>query len=199
VKRALVDRLRHALLASRKLRLFHRHEGGAERRQHTVSPLGFLYGARHYLVAWSHQYRKPVLFRLSRIERAELLEESCDVPEGFDLRAFAEQSFGVFQEEPVDVVWRFRPAAAAEAREYVFHPRQETETLPDGSLLVRFRAGGLREMAWHLFSWGGDVEVLAPAALRAELDRWLAASLGAARTRVRRVQRVRRSALRKRG
>jgi predicted DNA-binding transcriptional regulator YafY len=196
VKRALVDQLRHALLASRKLRLLYRGEARQRAHGYTIWPLGLLYGTWHYLVAWNEARGKPVLFRLSRIEHAELLGECFDPPEGFDLRAFAEQSFGVFQEEPVDVVWRFRPAAAAEAREYVFHPRQETETLPDDSLLVRFRAGGLREMAWHLFSWGSDVEVIAPEALRAELDRCLTASLGAARTRVRR---VRRPALRKRG
>jgi predicted DNA-binding transcriptional regulator YafY len=194
VERALVDRLRHALLASRKLRLRYRGEARQRAHTYTVRPLGLLYGTWHYLVAWNDARSKPVLFRLSRIEHAELLGEHFEPPEGFDLRAFAEQSFGVFQEEPVDVVWRFRPAAAAEAREYLFHPRQETETQADGSLLVRFRAGGLREMAWHLFTWGGDVEVVAPAVLRAELDRLLAASLGASRSRIRR---VRRPALRK--
>ena len=33
---------------------------------------------------------------------------------------------------------------------------------PDGSLLVRFRAGGALEMCWHLFTWGDHVEVLVP-------------------------------------
>jgi len=36
---------------------------------------------------------------------------------------------------------------------------------PDGSLDVKFRAGGLLEMAWHLYSWGDQVEVIAPEAL----------------------------------
>jgi len=31
-----------------------------------------------------------------------------------------------------------------------------------GSLLVRFRAGGLLEMSWHLFTWGDEVEVIKP-------------------------------------
>jgi predicted DNA-binding transcriptional regulator YafY len=194
VERALVEQLRQALLACRKLRLLYRGEARQRAHGYTIWPLGLLYGTWHYLVAWNEARGKPVLFRLSRIERAELLDERFEPPEAFDLRAFAERSFGVFQEDPVDVVWRFRPAAAAEAREHVFHPRQETETQADGSLLVRFRAGGLREMAWHLFTWGGDVEVVAPAVLRTELDRLLAASLGASRARVRR---VRRPALRK--
>jgi predicted DNA-binding transcriptional regulator YafY len=33
-------------------------------------------------------------------------------------------------------------------------------------MLVRFHAGGLLEMAWHLMTWGRHVEVIEPAALR---------------------------------
>jgi predicted DNA-binding transcriptional regulator YafY len=36
------------------------------------------------------------------------------------------------------------------------------EDREDGSLTVRFRAGGDLEMAWHLYCWGDQVEVLAP-------------------------------------
>ena len=45
-------------------------------------------------------------------------------------------------------------------------------------MLVRFRAGGAHEMAWHLFTWGEDVEVVEPVALREELVRWLEMGLG---------------------
>lgn len=121
--------------------------------------------------------KKVVLFRLSRIDRVERLQSSFAAPDDFSLNAFARQSFGVFQEEPFDVVWRFLPRAAAEAREYRFHPDQEVEERSDGSLIVRFCAGGLCEMAWHLFTWGPDVEVLEPTELRRELQKWLVSGL----------------------
>ena len=38
--------------------------------------------------------------------------------------------------------------------------------LPDGSTLVSFRAGGLLEMCWHLYTWGANVEVLQPPELK---------------------------------
>ena len=100
------------------------------------------------------------------IERVELLPEQFERREDFDLRAFAARSFGAFQEEPCDVVWRFAPAAVSTARSYVFHPTQELEERDDGSLVVRFRAGGLKEMAFHAFTWGGLLEVLEPKELR---------------------------------
>ena len=60
------------------------------------------------------------------------------------------------------MVWRFTPEAAANARDFVFHPSQVMENQEDGSLIVRFRAGGDLEMAWHLYCWGDQVEVLEP-------------------------------------
>ena len=45
------------------------------------------------------------------------------------------------------------------------HPDQLLEKQPDGSIIVRFRAGGQLEMCWHLYTWGANVEVIAPASL----------------------------------
>ena len=75
---------------------------------------------------------------------------------------YSRRSFGVFHEEPVEVAWKFSPRAAPDARDFVFHPDQTTEELEDGSLIVRFKAGGKLEMCWHLYMWGADVEVLEP-------------------------------------
>lgn len=173
----LLEQLRHAILAQKRVRLRHRKLAEGRPSWQTVGPLGFLYGSRHYLVAWSERRGRVVLFRLSRIDRLEQLGSAFDPLPDFDLGAFARQSFGVFQEEPFDVVWRFVPRAAAEAREHVFHPDQTLEERSDGSLIVRFRAGGLQEMAWHLFTWGPDVEVIEPLALRRELQRGLVTAL----------------------
>jgi predicted DNA-binding transcriptional regulator YafY len=187
VDREVVEALRHAILASHKVVVHHRKGARAPLERQTVWPLGFLYGARYYLVAWSGKAHAPRLFRLSRIERVSELGEPFEPPPAFDLRRFAENSFGVFQAEPVDVVWRFHPEIAAEASEYCFHPRQQVERCDgegeDGSLLVRFRAGGLLEMAWHLFTWGPHVEVLEPPALREKLVALLAERLAAQRPR----------------
>jgi len=96
--------------------------------------------------------------------------------EDFSRQDYSGRAFGVFQEEAADVVWRFSPAAAADARSFLFHPTQEMEEALDGALIVRFRAGGHKEMCWHLFTWGAEVEVLAPEALR----RMYAAMVGGA-------------------
>jgi predicted DNA-binding transcriptional regulator YafY len=168
---AIVAALRQAILSSKKVRLHYLYRGSGKRGFGTVHPYGFLYGMRHYLVAWSEsgQERDFRLFALSNIERVELLDKTFTRKRSFSLQSYAERSFGVFQEEPFDVVWRFSAKAAADARQFLFHPTQTFENQPDGSLIVRFRAGGAREMCWHLFKWGGEVEVLKPRRLRTML------------------------------
>jgi len=164
----IVGVLREAIIARYKVKLHYRYRGSGKRGYQVVHPYGFLYGNRHYLVAWSeidraHDFRN---FALSNIERVEVLDRTFTRKRDFSLREYAERSFGVFQEKPVDVVWRFSPKAAPDAREFLFHPTQTMQVQPDGSLIVRFRSGGLLEMAWHLFTWGDDVDVIKPKQLR---------------------------------
>jgi predicted DNA-binding transcriptional regulator YafY len=164
INQEILQTLREAIITRTKVRLHYLYRGSGKRGYQTVHPYGFLYGKRHYLVAWSEldQAKDFRNFALSNIERIELLNRTFARKRGFSIEKYAENSFGVFQEEPVDVVWKFSPKAARDASEFLFHPSQALELQKDGSLLVRFRAGGLLEMSWHLFTWGDEVEVIKP-------------------------------------
>ena len=174
----LFESLRHAIKARSKVRIDYRYRGSGLTGFDVVHPYGFLYGNRHYLLAYSEneRVRDIRLFVLSNLESVELLDQSFVPQEGFDLRAYAQRAFGVFQETPIKVVWRFSSAVAGDARDYVFHPTQRLAEEPDGCLLVEFTAGGLREMCWHLFTWGGEVEVVEPEELRAMMTELVEAS-----------------------
>jgi predicted DNA-binding transcriptional regulator YafY len=160
----IVAALRHAILACKKVQLHYRARSSGALSRTLVCPYGFLYGNRHYLVADSlnPKARGFRLLSLANIEKVETSARPFARRHNFSLQKFAERSFGVFQEEPFDVIWRFSPKAAPDARQFLFHPTQTFEDAPDGSLIVRFRAGGALEMAWHLVTWGDDVEVLQP-------------------------------------
>lgn len=164
----IMVQLRDAILSCHKVRLFYRNRGSGKRNYQIVHPYGFLYGHQNYLVAWSEsEYAQDFRnFALSNIERVEFLDQPFTRKRDFSFKAYAEQSFGVFQEKPMNVVWKFSPKAATDARDYLFHPTQELVPQKDGSLIVRFRAGGLQEMAWHLATWGKEVEVVKPKRLR---------------------------------
>lgn len=166
VAEGIVEVLRSAILACRPVRLAYIRTRTREPLQRVLHPYGFLYGPRPYLVGFEPAVEEARLLALSGIREAVMLDGCFERPDDFDLRRFAEHSFGVFQEPIHEVVWRLDASVAASAREYVFHPTQELEDRPDGSLIVRFRAGGLQEMAFHAFTWQGHLEVLRPKELR---------------------------------
>jgi predicted DNA-binding transcriptional regulator YafY len=170
--------LRTAIKSCRKVTFAYKSRTGDKAEIRTVRPLGFLYGHRHYLVAQKDgddvagsNSDSVRFFSMPQISKLRLLPESFERDPDFSLDAFVAHSFGVFEEPPVNVVWRFSAVAAPIARQFQFHQSQTHELCEDGSLIVRFYAGGLLEMAWHLMKWGKHVEVLEPPALRALLPR----------------------------
>lgn len=157
-----IETLREAMLSSVRIEVSYFNRDGKLPRQVKLEPFGLLYGQRPYLIARQKGKKALRHYRLQGLADVALTNESFARDEGFDLAAYSRKLFGVFSEPPFDVCWKFRPDVAADAAEYVFHPDQKTEINSDGSLTVRFRAGGAREMAWHLMTWGDAVEVIGP-------------------------------------
>jgi predicted DNA-binding transcriptional regulator YafY len=159
---------------------------GAISRNVRLGPVAFMLGqGRQYLVAYSTFQEDFRLYALSGFKRVTVLNEAFSPPDTFHLADYLQQAFGVFQEPAHDIVWRFDASVAEEAATYVFHPKQTTQTDDKGRLVVRFRSGGLREMAWHLFRWGSTVEIIAPEALKSLYMEMLAQALqGVARSSV---------------
>lgn len=141
----IVTALREAIITRHKIRLHYLYRGSGKRGYQIVHPYGFLYGNRHYLVVWSESKEAKDFrsFALSNLEQVDLLDRTFTHRQRFSLREYAERSFGVFQERSFEVVWRFSHKAAADARHFLFHPTQTFENEPDGSLIVRLRAGGM--------------------------------------------------------
>ena len=163
-----LNTLREAILAGVWIDVDHRARAtGLLSRNARLGPLAMLLGeGRQYLVAYSYYAQDVRLFALAGFERIEPTEDVFERPENFDLSAWMQRSFGIWQEEVYDIAWRFTPETATDARLYLFHPTQVMTDEPDGSLTVSFRAGGLREMCWHLFRWGDQVEIISPPELR---------------------------------
>jgi predicted DNA-binding transcriptional regulator YafY len=158
--------VREALLSMRSLRF--RYEGGATPgRVREVTPFGVLFGRSNYLVADEGQ--GPRNWRLDRLHDVVVAERAAARPDAFSLQAYADESFGIYQDDTEDVVLRVTPAGAEDALRWRFHANQVVEPQADGAVIVRFRASGMLELAWHLFTWGDKVQVLAPPALKATL------------------------------
>jgi proteasome accessory factor B len=123
-----------------------------------------------YLIGYDEEREGRRTFKVERILSASLtpdtFEPSAAVNEARELL----QAWDVISDEPVaEVVVRFSPAVAKRAAETRWHPSQEIEVQPDGSLLWRGRVAGLREIRIWILGWGAEAEVLEPVELRREV------------------------------
>ncbi|QQQ19378.1 WYL domain-containing protein [Brevundimonas vitis] len=172
---AVLSGIRNAILAGRPLD-FTYSRPGAEARRRSVAPCGLMFGRANYLVAADRETAKIQTFRLDRMSAVEPGDGVASPPQEFDLAVFANRSFGIYQDQVEDVVLRVDAAGAGEARGWRWHPTQVLEDQADGGVVVRFTASGMRELAWHLFTWGDQVTIVAPERLRQVMAEELAAA-----------------------
>jgi predicted DNA-binding transcriptional regulator YafY len=166
----LIATIRHALMAMKALKF--RYGGGrTPGAVREVTPHGLMFGRANYLVAAELGQNEPRNWRLDRLGEVEILEIAASPPATFNLRDYANRSFGIYQGETEAVVLHILSDGAEDALGWRFHPTQTTEVLGDGSVMVRFQASGMKELAWHLFTWGDRIEVLAPEVLKTTLAR----------------------------
>ncbi|MEU8221337.1 WYL domain-containing protein [Kribbella sp. NPDC048915] len=167
--------LRQAVVTRRRVRL--RYASASEGvQQRTVDPWGLVEQAgRWYLVA-AHRGASR-MYRVSRVEQADVLEEAAERPDDLDLHAEWERLRSSLEQqvpEGVDVLVRVRPERVAFVR------RIATPMLARGEVVrgvpsddewphlrMHFR---VREAACGvLLGFAGDVEVLEPVGLRARM------------------------------
>lgn len=161
----ILSKIRQAILSCHQIKMKYRYKNKTTISETTLIPYGFLYGQRdHFLVARhtdEHDDGKPRTYSLPNILDVEILPATFNI-DGFSLSDYAAESFGSWHEKPVDVEWLFSKNVADEVKHFVFHPKQEMTENADGSITVKFRAGGLKEMDWFLYTWGNDVKVIKP-------------------------------------
>jgi predicted DNA-binding transcriptional regulator YafY len=161
----VLRQVREAIVSLRRLS-FTYMGGSTPGRRREVTPLGLLFGRSNYLLAAEGEGGDPRTWRLDRLSEVTVLDRPAAPPTDFSLAAFVDRSFGIYQDEVEAVRLRVRPHGAEEALGWRFHSTQEITPQSDGAVLITFRASGMRELAWHLFSWGDKVEILEPQRLK---------------------------------
>jgi predicted DNA-binding transcriptional regulator YafY len=162
-----VAQVQGAMMAGMCLEFDYRADGAQEPKWRRVIPLGLIHGPATYLIGKiPGREFNPVPYRLDRISTARVSNQSGAAGEDWDLDRWMHESFGIWREDGHEIVLRVAFESAERARRWRFHPQQAFEQ--DGEeLVVRFYSGGLREIAEHLFTWGGAVHIEAPEELRA--------------------------------
>ncbi len=125
-----------------------------------------------YLYAYDHQRRRVCQFQLHRIREITLLQERFEMPEGFDIAAITNSSFGSFGnvEQMKMVRLRIKGAMGELLTDRIFHQQQVVSKRRDGfEIAFPVSAAGSYPF-YNLIQWilsmGRDVEIRAPRQLK---------------------------------
>lgn len=160
-----------ALMENRLLRLGYRKLNAKKPTQRVVEPHHLRYYMGSWvLFAWCRLREGWRIFFLSRMRSLEILDETF-TPQSFkEWKKDLDRGFGLYHADNHEqVVLRFSPQRARLIREQVWHEDQKIEPLPDGGIRLSFPVADFSEVKMMILSFGGDVEVEAPEALRLEI------------------------------
>ena len=157
-----------------KVKVWYRKTPGEPLVTYTLSPYYIepgAWGRSTYVIGLREPPALLRTFKIERLEQAELLPDPYEIPPDFDPFALLADAWGIWftSEPPVQVVLKFSPAVSARVYETRWHPSQQLEPLPGGSLIWRARIAGIQEMKPWIRGWGDQVEVLEPPELRLQI------------------------------
>lgn len=105
----------------------------------------------------------PLMYAMSRIRSARLLNEHFRSPSTFDVRKYLQGAFGVFRgDRSVTVRLRFCAEQAPYILERTWMEGQQVTRLKGGDIILSFKTTHLYEVTRWVLSWGEKVRVLAP-------------------------------------
>jgi predicted DNA-binding transcriptional regulator YafY len=120
-----------------------------------------------YLIGWDEGREGLRTFKIERIRTVTVTPRRFEPPEPGTVETMLRQAWDIIADQPsTEVVLVFAPTVADRVAETTWHPSQEVERRDDGSLVWRATVSGTIEIRLWVLSWGDDVEVLGPPALR---------------------------------
>ena len=110
------------------------------------------------------------MFAVERIRAVTLTDHPYQMPLGFDLEAFVQNSLTVMRGRPIEVTLRFDKATAAWAKDRMWHATQKITPLKAGGMLMSLTVADSRELVGWVLSFGSGVRVIRPESLRTAVE-----------------------------
>jgi len=157
--------VKEALESHRRLHLTYQSQSKDEITERDVDPWALLLSeGRWYLVAYCHRVNDERIFRVDRMRRVVQLSEPAPVPGDFDLSRYDSVYFE--SAEATTVTLDIAPRANWVCD---YYPLLSQETLDDGWIRIRLRAGGTAWLERLLLRLGPEARVIEPESLRQRL------------------------------
>ena len=171
VETELFQTLVDALIHRKRLKIRHLGRRTGQISERDVSPQRLVYYRDNwYLDAFCHLRDDLRSFALDVIQHTDHSEKPAVSVDDQTLKAFFEDSYGIFNGKPDKVAQlKFTPFRAQWVAREIWHPQQTGQYLPDGSYLLEIPYRVDTELIREILKEGAEVEVLAPDSLRQQV------------------------------
>lgn len=167
----ILEELRTSMLAFKKIQFDYPIKG--EIKTITLNPYGLVIADKYYLVGYNEYVGDLRQYRVDKISNLTILDEYFEKDEKFSLIEYSNNSFGVYQEKPIDIALEFDKSVANDVLNYHFHPTQKIKQLKNENVQVEFKSGGTYAICQELFKWGCSVKIQKPVELKNYYKRYL--------------------------
>lgn len=165
--RQTIDRLTQAIAKKRTVQMRYYSASRLRTTRREVDPYRLWYASGGlYLVGYCHLRKEPRMFAVERMRAVTLTDHPYQMPLGFDLEAFVQDSLTVMRGRPIEVELRFDKATAAWAKDRIWHPSQKLTPLKNNGMTMRLNVADSRELVGWILSFGGGVQVIKPEPLQ---------------------------------
>ncbi|RYH60751.1 MAG: WYL domain-containing protein [Alcaligenaceae bacterium] len=177
---AALQVVQESLLVDDQVEIDYLRPDALQPQAHVLNPLGLVQcGPITYLVATPLRHDSPRLYAMHRVKAARKCHVPATLPPGFSLQAYIDGGALQFGEQhPLDFQAWVSEMLGTRLMDSPLSDNQKLERVPGGYVLTATLNYSWK-LRWWILSKTGDVEVLAPAVLRAEVGALLNA--GAAR------------------
>ncbi len=155
-----MELLRNAMLAFKRIQFNYDIDGKS--KTITLNPYGIIIAEKYYLVGYNDYVSDLRLYKIDKIKDITLLDEYFEKDENFSLTEYCNNSFGIYQETPIDITLEFDKEVKNDVLNYHFHPTQKMKELENGNIQVKFTSGGTYAICQELFKWGTSVKIKKP-------------------------------------
>ena len=160
----VLDKLRQAMLSFKKVEFDYNTDKGL--RHIALNPYGIIISDKYYLVGFNEYVDDLRLYKVDKLQNLIVTDDYFEKDEKFLLSEYCNNSFSIYQEEPMNITLEFDKSVAEDVLNYHFHPTQKMKQLDNGNIQVKFTSGGKLAICHELFKWGTSVKIKKPAELR---------------------------------